>query len=70
MAVYIPRIAAEVSFTWAHISEFQLRRSTVCIQAKYICTSVEPPHWRALSIIRRRGLAARRSSSSSAATRR
>ncbi|GFI14761.1 hypothetical protein IMSAGC008_02323 [Muribaculaceae bacterium] len=68
MARYAPRMLADVSLTWAHISACQLRTRQHCIHAIYICTSVLPPHWRALSSITRRGRPAARSASSTAAS--
>lgn len=66
----MPRMPAAVSLTWAQMSECQLRRWHDCIHAIYIWTRVEPPHCRALSMMRRMGRPARRSASMTAATRR
>ncbi len=51
----MPRMVAEVSLTWAQINECQFSRWIICIHAIYICISVEPPHWRALSMTMRIG---------------
>ncbi len=53
-----------VSLTWAHISECQFSAWIIWIHAMYICTSVLPPHCRALSMIMRMGRPPRRCSSS------
>ncbi len=66
----MPLMFAAASFTCPHMSDFQPDLRTSSIHAIYICTSVLPPHCRALSMISLTGLPAWRWRSIMAATRR